>query len=58
MTEKNIHKSVVITAIVCLSGMEVAALFRGINGTQFTVIAAFVAALAGYTMPRPIKIIE
>jgi len=53
MMTKKIHRSVVVTAIICLTGLEALALFKGINGTLFTVIAAIIAGLAGYVVPNP-----
>jgi len=44
---------VVITAIICLSILEVFAMFKGINGTFRTIIFATIAGLAGWTMPTP-----
>ncbi len=46
-------KSIVITAIVCLTLLELAALYKGINGSLFTIIVAVIAGLAGWVMPTP-----
>lgn len=40
--------SVVITAIICLSLMEVVAMYFGINGTMRTIIFTIIAGLAGW----------
>ena len=45
--------SVVIAAIAGLVLLEIAALFNGINGTQFSIIIALIAGLAGWTIPFP-----
>ena len=47
------HYLIVITAIVCLTLMELAAMHYGINGTVRTVIFSMIAALAGITIPQP-----
>jgi len=39
---------VVITAIVCLAGLEAYALHLGINGVLFSGIAVIIGGLAGY----------
>lgn len=47
---KPVDKSIVITAIVCLSIMEVFAMFLGINGTIRTIIFTIIAGLAGFSI--------
>ena len=51
MTDKK--KGIVITAMVCLTVLELAALYQGINGSLFTIIVAAVAGLAGWVLPTP-----
>ena len=46
-------KGIVITAIVCLTVLELMALYKGINGSLFTIIVAVVAGLAGLVIPTP-----
>lgn len=43
--------NVVITAIICLTILEVCAMFNGINGTFRTVIFMAIAGLAGWRVP-------
>lgn len=43
--------SVVITAIVCLTILEIGAMFNGINGTFRTIIFMAIAGLAGWRIP-------
>ncbi len=50
---ENKKKSIVISAIVCLTLLELAALYKGINGSLFTIIVAVIAGLAGWVMPTP-----
>jgi len=49
---ESIDKYIVITAIICLSIMEVAAIFNGVNGTMRTIIFTIIAALAGLSLPE------
>ncbi len=51
--KKDKKKGIVITAIVCLTLLELAALYKGINGSLFTIIVAVVAGLAGLVLPTP-----
>ena len=46
-------KGIVITAIACLTLLELAALYKGINGSLFTIIIAVIAGLAGLVLPTP-----
>ncbi len=46
-------KGIVITAIVCLTLLELVALYKGINGLLFTTIIAVIAGLAGLVLPTP-----
>ena len=43
---------IVVTAIMCLTALEMVALMNGINGALFTVVIATIAGLAGWTMPQ------
>lgn len=49
---KTIDKYIVITAIVCLSVMEIFAMLCGINGTMRTIIFTIIAGLAGLSLPE------
>lgn len=50
---EKVDKKIVMTAIVCLSVMEVCAMYFGINGTMRTIIFTLIAGLAGLSMPIP-----
>ena len=43
---------VLMTAIVGLVALEIAAIYNGINGTMFSVIVAAIAGLAGWSLPQ------
>jgi len=43
---------IVITAILALVGLEIAAMYHGINGKFFATIVAIIAALGGWSMPQ------
>lgn len=45
--------SVLITAIICISLIEVCALMNGINGTLLTIVVGVIAAIAGIAIPTP-----
>jgi len=47
---------VAIAAIIGLTIIECVALFNGIDGTLMTLVLAIIAGIAGYTLPRPIKV--
>ena len=49
---KQIDKYIVITAIICLSVMEIFAMYHGINGTMRTIIFTLIGSLAGLSMPQ------
>ena len=48
---KKIKTSVIVTAIISLTIIQLAAMYYGINGTLRTVIVGIVAALAGFAFP-------
>ena len=52
---KSIDKStaIVMTAILCLTALEFAALESGIDGTLFKMVLVIIAGLAGWVMPQP-----
>jgi len=50
---KKTDKKIVIVAIICLTILEICAIFKGINGTMRTVIFTMIGALAGLSMPIP-----
>ena len=53
--QKEIDWRIVITSLVCLTVLEIYALSQGINGTIFTIVMVAIAAIAGITIPNPIK---
>ena len=48
---KPVDKWIVVTAIICLSVLEVFAMYYGINGTMRTIIFTIIAGLAGFSLP-------
>ena len=40
-------------AILCLAGLELAAMHYGINGTMRTIIFTLIALIVGVTIPTP-----
>ncbi len=53
MAKEKINWKIAITAIICLTIIQVAAMHYGINGTFRMFIAAMIAAIAGIAMPTP-----
>ena len=51
--KQEIHRSVVITAIVVIGAVEVVALLQGINGLLLTGAIGVIAGLAGWVIPSP-----
>ena len=49
--EKNIP--VVLAAILCLTLLDIVALYNGIDGVLMSTIVAIIAALAGLAVPTP-----
>ncbi len=47
----------IITAIICITILECVALYKGINGTVFTLVVGIIAGLAGLATKTP-KILE
>ena len=52
----NVNYKVIIAAIAALVVLEALALFKGINGTLFSLVIMLIAGLAGYVIPSPIKL--
>jgi len=50
---KQIDKKIVITAIICLSVLEIFAMYFGINGTMRAIIFTMIGGLAGLSLPTP-----
>jgi len=51
-TKQQIQWQVACVAIICLSIMEVCAMFNGINGTMRTIIFSLIALIVGIQMPQ------
>ena len=56
-TENKNHTLIACTAILAIAGLEIAAMFNGINGTMFSISLAAIAGLAGLSMPQ-IKLVK
>jgi len=52
MSKKKIDWRVLITAIICLTAIEICALFNGINGTIMTIVVAAIAGIGGWVAPQ------
>ncbi len=50
--KKPLDWKIVITAIICISGIEVYALSQGLNGVLLTGSVAIIAGLAGLSLPQ------
>lgn len=48
-----VDKKIVITAIICLTVLELAAMYYGINGTMRTIIFTLIGSLAGLSLDVP-----
>ena len=46
-----INWELVATGIICLSVMEIFAMYHGINGTMRTIVFSIIAAAIGLTIP-------
>jgi len=51
--KKSIDWRIALCAIVCLTGLELAAMHYGINGTMRTIIFTLIALIVGVTIPTP-----
>ena len=45
-------KIMMITAILCITAIEIFALYKGVNGTILTVVVGALAGIAGYKMAK------
>ena len=43
---------IIAVAILCLTGLGIAAMFNGINGKVFALIVGAICALAGLSLPQ------
>lgn len=41
---------VLVTAIVCLTGLEIFAMYKGIDGYLFSIIAIAISGIAGFKL--------
>ena len=56
MTKKTETKRspwVTITALLCITALELFALSQGINGAMLTIVVGILAAIVGITIPTP-----
>ena len=53
--KRKIDKSVIMTGIICLSLIEVTALYHGINGVLLSSVIGIIALAIGVAIPNPIK---
>ena len=51
--KKKIPISIVLTAIGCLTLLELMAIWKGIDGKLFALIVGMIAGLAGWIVPSP-----
>ena len=49
------EKEVLIVGLLCLTAIQIAAVFHGINGVLFASILAVIAGIVGITLPVQIK---
>ena len=44
---------IVVTALVCITVLEIYALSQGINGVQLAIVIGAICTVAGIAIPRP-----
>ncbi len=52
-TEFIVNHKTICVAIMCITALEMMALWRGINGILLMIVIAVIAGAAGLTMPTP-----
>lgn len=52
MTEIKNNTIIAVVAILAVAGLEIAAMFNGINGTMFSISLAIIGAIAGISLPQ------
>lgn len=57
MSEIKNNTLIVVVAILAVTGLEIAALYKGFNGTILSVSLAIIAGLAGLSLPQ-LKLIK
>ena len=55
-TKKKVDWRIVVTALICISGIEIYALSQGINGTILSLVLCLIAGIAGYVIKPPISL--
>jgi hypothetical protein len=50
--KKSTDWKIIVTAIICLTILELFAMYYGINGTFRTIIFTAIAGLAGWSVPQ------
>jgi len=53
--EKKIDWKIIVTGLICLTAIAIAAQFNGIDGTLMTLIIGVIALAIGVALPNPIK---
>ena len=53
MTKEKRSPWVTITALLCITALELFALSQGINGAMLTIVVGILAAIVGITIPTP-----
>jgi len=57
MSKEKVDSKIVITALICITIIELYALHQGMNGTILSLVLALIAGLAGLILPTP-KILQ
>ena len=54
-TKKKIPIAVICTGLICITGLEVYALSKGINGLALTAVIGIIAGVIGWQIPTTAK---
>ena len=52
--KQKVDWKIICTGILCLTGLEIFALSKGINGVLFTTVISIIALALGITIPNPL----
>ena len=52
MTKQEINWRMVAVGLVCITALEMVALYKGINGILLTTVIAIIAGAIGVTLPQ------
>ena len=52
MKENKMDWRIVVVGMLCLTALEMVALFMGINGVLLTIVLALIAGAIGLTLPQ------